>query len=140
MARKFLYLVAAVVVLLLAGLFALRLAGDALSRIAFVPSAEFVEQDALPPNAYADPAMWLSRPGMARANDPARWQPAGASELPAAVGDAPGFAVFFVHPTSYLESARWNAPLDDAEAQARARLFLRGMASPFASASEIWAP
>src|SRR6187551_697899 len=106
MARKFLYLVAAVVVLLLAGLFALRLAGDRLSRIAFVPSAEFVAQDALAANAYADPAMWLSRSGMTPASDPARWQPAGRAALPA---DTPAFAVFFVHPTSYLESARWNA-------------------------------
>ena len=140
MARKFLYLVAAVVVLLLAGLFALRLASDSLSRIAFVPSAEFVEQEALAPNAYADASMWLSRPGMTSASDPARWQPAGASGLPTTAGDAPAFAVFFVHPTSYLESTHWNAPLDDAEAQARARLFLRGMASPFAEASQIWAP
>ena len=137
MARKFLYLVAAVVVLLLAGLFALRLAGDSLSRIAFVPSAEFVEQDALVANAYADPAMWLSRPGMTPASDPARWQPPG---RPALAAEAPPFAVFFVHPTSYLESVQWNAALDDAEGQARARLFLRGMASPFAAASGIWAP
>ena len=83
MARKFLYLVAAVVVLLLAGLFTLRLAGDTLSRIAFVPSAKFVEQDALAENAYADPAMWLSRPGMTPASDPARWQPAGRPALAA---------------------------------------------------------
>ena len=62
MARKFLYLVAALIVLFIAGLFALRLAGDSLSEIAFVPSAAFVEQDALAANAYDDPAMWLSRP------------------------------------------------------------------------------
>jgi hypothetical protein len=136
MARKFLYLVAALIVLFIAGLFALRLAGDSLSKLAFVPSGAFVEQEALTDNAYADPAMWLSRPGMA-ASDPARWQPPG---RPAADPATPPFAVFFVHPTSYLESARWNAPLDDAQSQARARLFLRGMASPFAGASAIWAP
>jgi hypothetical protein len=48
--------------------------------------------------------------------------------------------VFFVHPTSYLERAQWNAPLDDPQSRARARTFLRGMASPFAPASAIWAP
>ena len=47
MARKFLYFVAFVVVLLLAGRFALRLAPDTLSRIAFVPSAEFVAASGL---------------------------------------------------------------------------------------------
>lgn len=133
MARTFLYLIAALTVLVIAALFALRLAGDALARIAFVPSGEFVAQDALAANAYADPAMWLSRPGMAR--DPARWLPPGVTaeaRLPV--------AVFFVHPTSYLERARWNAPAGDAEARQRARLFLRGMASPFAAAEAIWAP
>lgn len=135
MARKFLYLVAAVVVLLLAGRFALRLAPDALSEIAFVPSAAFEEQDALVADVYADPAMWYSRPGLDPAGDPARWLPPGASE-----GGALPVAVFFVHPTSYLDRAHWNAPLDDADSQQRARLFLRGMASPFAAAGEIWAP
>src|SRR5690606_40773800 len=48
--------------------------------------------------------------------------------------------LFFVHPTSYLERARWNAPLDDARSQALARTFLRGMASAFAAADAIWAP
>ncbi len=135
MARKFLYLVTALIVLIIVALVALRLAGDSLSRIAFVPSAAFVEQDALAGNAYADPAMWLSRPGMTAAGDPARWQPPGA----AAKGTLP-VAVFFVHPTSYLEKAKWNAPLGDEQSQARARLFLRGMASPFADAQAIWAP
>jgi hypothetical protein len=137
MVRKFLYLVAALIVLFIAGLFVLRLAGDSLSRIAFVPSAEFVEQEALATNAYTDPAMWLSRPGIPAASDPARWQPPGAPPADAAL---PAVAVFFVHPTSYLESGRWNAPLDDDQSQARARLFLRGMASPFADAEAIWAP
>jgi hypothetical protein len=137
MARKFLYLVAAAVVLLLVGLFALRLADNSLTKLAFVPSGAFVEQDALAANAYADRKMWLSRPGMDAARDPVKWQPQG--DQPAPV-DAPRFAVFFVHPTSYLERVRWNAPLDDAQSRVRAELFLRGMASPFARATEVWAP
>ena len=135
MARKFLYLVAALVVLLLVGRFALRLAPDALSEIAFVPSAEFVQQGALVEDVYREPAMWLSRPGLDPARDPARWRPTGAS-----AGGALPVALFFVHPTSYLERARWNAPLDDADSRQRARLFLRGMASPFAAAEQVWAP
>ncbi|RPF72661.1 DUF3089 domain-containing protein [Aurantiacibacter spongiae] len=54
--------------------------------------------------------------------------------------EPPAFAVFFVHPTSYLQRSNWNAPLDDAESQSRARLMVRGMASAFNQASEIWAP
>ncbi|HEY6816541.1 MAG TPA: DUF3089 domain-containing protein [Croceibacterium sp.] len=137
MARKFLYFIAALIVLFLAALFALRLDDGSLAEIAFVPSNPFAEQASLADNAYADPAMWLSRPGLARASDPARWQPPGAPPTPA---DVPPFAVFFVHPTSYLERARWNAPLDDEQSRTRARTFLRGLASPFAPASAIWAP
>jgi hypothetical protein len=135
MARKFLYLIAALTVLFLAALFALRLAGDSLSEIAFVPSAEFVEQAALAENAYADPALWLSHPGLSPGRDPARWRPPGT-----APDAALPVAIFFVHPTSYLERTRWNAPLDDGQSQVRARTFVRGMASPFAAAREIWAP
>ena len=51
-----------------------------------------------------------------------------------------GAAIFFIHPTSYLNRAHWNAPLDDAEANDRAALFLRGQASAFNAAGGIWAP
>jgi hypothetical protein len=134
--RKFLYAVAVLTVLVVAVLFGLRLFSDDLSKLAFVPSIAFVEQDALAGNAYADPAMWFSRPGKGP-NEPARWLPPGVS--PADQGKLP-VAVFFVHPTSYLERERWNAPLDDGQSQTRARLFLRGMASAFGGAGEVWAP
>jgi hypothetical protein len=160
MARKFLYFVAAIIVLAIAALFALRYWADDLTSIAFVPQVEFVEQNALADNAYHDPAMWFSRPGMG-ISDPARWQPGYATdEVDAAPSSSPSptpspapptssaasdppvppFALFFVHPTSYLQRDQWNASLDDAQSQDRARLFLRGMASPFNAASEIWAP
>ncbi len=171
MARKFLYVIVALVLLALAALLALRIWAEELTEIAFVPTAEFEEQDALASNAYADPAMWFSRPGKDERTDPARFQPAVAPVVAdeaaadtAAEGAAPDaaspspspiaaepvaeeeaqppppFALFFVHPTSYLERTRWNAPLDDPRSQQRARLFLRGLASPFGQAREIWAP
>lgn len=136
MVRKFLYAIAVLLVLILAAAFALRIWGDDLAEVAFVPSEAFVEQDPLAQNAYRDPTMWLSHPDLPQADDPARWQPDGAKPAE----DVPEFALFFVHPTSYLDRKSWNAPLDDAEARSRARTFLRGLASPFASASEIWAP
>ena len=88
--------------------------------------------------------MGYSRGGMGSA-DPARWQPArrdsSGSLLPSAAEASPDkFAVFFIHPTSHLDRSSWNAPLGDKEAERIARVYLRGMASPFSQASEIWAP
>lgn len=143
MARKFLYFVAACIVLVIGVLAILRIWSDELSEIAFVPQTDFAGQAPLAPGQYDDPAMWLSRPGT-RTKDAARWEPSYAKDSPAppAVSalPTPPFAVFFVHPTSYLDRASWNAPLDDAEALKRARLFVRGMATPFGKATEIWAP
>ena len=174
MARKFLYFVAVIIVLVILGAIALSIWSREATEIAFVPRGEFVEQDPLDANAYRDPAMWYSRPGLGT-GDPARYQPAIAEtapdpvernpspEAPAAersldrgnplaisgstAGEpadpraVPDFAVFFVPPTSYIQAGgSWNATLDDATTDSRARLFLRGMASPFNRASEIWAP
>lgn len=174
MARKFLYFVAVIIVLVILGAIALSIWSREATEIAFVPRGEFVEQDPLDANAYRDPAMWYSRPGLGT-GDPARYQPAIAEtapdpaehtpspETPAAersldrgnplaisgstAGEpadpraVPDFAVFFVPPTSYIQAGgSWNAALDDATTDSRARLFLRGMASPFNRASEIWAP
>ncbi|ABC62631.1 DUF3089 domain-containing protein [Erythrobacter litoralis] len=143
MVRKFLYFVAGIAILVVAGGFVLNIWSRELTELALVPSTEFVEQDPLADNAYQDPEMWFSRPGKGT-DDPARWQPAlreGERAVPLpSEGDTPDFAVFFVHPTSFTERAAWNAPLDDEEANDRARLFIRGLASPFNRASEIWAP
>ncbi len=163
LARKFLYFVAAIILLVLAAGVVYQLAPGWIARVAFVPSAEFVPQTAVAPNAYDDPDMWYSRPGIA--DDPSEWRPepvetptsspdsaeaqgsdrivppANAAdappESPAPKGDA---AIFFVHPTSYYSKSRWNAPLDDPDAVHRANLFVRGMASAFADAGEVWAP
>lgn len=142
MARKFLYVIAVIILLVIAGAIALAVWSDKATQLAFVPTADFVEQDPLEGNAYEDPAMWFSRPGIGAPSDPARWQPpfakgVGRDETDQAV---PAFAVFFVHPTSYINRSAWNAPLREEEADARARMFIRGMASPFNQAAEIWAP
>ncbi|MEO6091769.1 MAG: DUF3089 domain-containing protein [Novosphingobium sp.] len=133
MARTFLYLVAGLIVLVLAGLLALRFFADALTSIAFVPRAAFTRPTPLAASIYDDPGMWFARPGLR--NDPVRWLPEGARR-----GGPNGAAVFFIHPTSYLSRDRWNAPLDDAVSRWRAELFVRGMASPFGDAAEVWAP
>lgn len=133
MARKFLYIVAVLIVLALAATFAYRIWGVELLRQAMVPGGRFESQAALPADSYARPDMWLARPD--RPGNPALWTPAGIKPA-----DKPEAAVFFIHPTSYLNRAKWNAPLDDKEANDRANLFLRGQASAFNGAGAIWAP
>lgn len=157
LARKFLYIIAAIIFILLGFGIAYQLNPAWFGRAVFVPSSEFVEQKAAEPNAYDDPKMWLARPGLE--NDPADWRPpedgtepakpaakvipsaraatTASTEDAAIKGDA---AVFFVHPTSYYSKASWNAPLDDADANYRAKLFMQGMASAFGDAGEVWAP
>lgn len=145
MARKFLYFIAFCLILVIGGRILYELFQEELAEIALVPSAAFAPVEPLEANAYEDPKLWHSRPGIG-VSDPARWQPAWASDrgvLPTPVEPKVPFAVFFVHPTSYLNRASWNAPLangGDPEAERIARIYLRGMASPFNAASEIWAP
>ena len=134
MARKFLYVVGVLIVLVLAAAFAYRLFGNELVKMALVPATGFEAQPAPRADAYAKPDMWLARPN--KRNNPAMWLPDGVAR-PAKAGAA---AVFFIHPTSYMERSHWNAPLDDAEANTRAGLFLRGQASAFNAVGEIWAP
>ena len=106
---------------------------DQIMRAALVPSAPF----AIPANAdaidYSRPEAWLSRPGLA--NDPSRWTPKGVSPT-----DQPKVAVFYVAPTTYLRRTSWNAPLDDAEANERLRLFAASQASAFNVVGQVWAP
>ena len=134
MVRKFLYVVAGLIVLALAAALAYRLWGVEMMRMAMVPGERFQAAGAIGPERYRDRSMWLARPDIS--GNPAQWTPPGyqARKTPG------GVAVFFVHPTSYLSRSHWNAPLDDAEANARAALFLRGQASALNEAGEVWAP
>ncbi len=152
MAKKFLYFIAFCIVIFLIGRIGYEMFQEELAEFALVPTSEFTPTAALEENAYEDPALWYSRPGIG-VSDPARWQPALAqrradpSESEAAQSqtvpepaDVPDFAVFFIHPTSYLSRDNWNAAIGDEEAERIARIYVRGMASPFNAASEIWAP
>lgn len=136
MARKFLYVIALIIIFIIFAGFVLRLYQDELTQFAFVPDIEFTEIEQLKPSVYDGSNMWFSRGDKAKlADNPTLWKPDGL--IDGSKGDA---AIFFIHPTSYLGTDFWNAPLDDEESQNRARLFLRGMASVFNNAGEIWAP
>ena len=135
LARRFLWVVAGLVILLLAGALAYRIFQMDLMKAALIPNMAFEEAPA-PPAAgptYADAALWIARPDIP--GNPALWTPEGFA--PAEEARA---SIFFIHPTSYLERSQWNAPLDHEESQQRARLFVRSQASAFNSVGEIWAP
>jgi hypothetical protein len=133
--RKFLYIVAAIIAIVIACGFALNIYADKLTELAFTPTTEFKQQVALETSVYDDPAMWYARPEF-RKNNPALWLPKGAP-----VDEVPGpAAVFFVHPTSFISRTEWNATLADKDTAARTRVFLRGLSSPFSSVGQVWAP
>lgn len=132
LARRFLWIVTIVILLVLAGALAYRLFAPQLMRAAFVPTVAFSEDGKGGPD-YRRPDMWIARPGFDR--DPALWTPAGLAPTP-----SPRASIFFVHPTSYLDRARWNAPLADRDSQDRARIFVRSQASAFNGVGAIWAP
>lgn len=136
MARKFLYLIAACIVLVIAGAITLSLYPAQLTRFSFTPSDAFEAQPALQANAYADPAMWYARPDMTGAN-PTHWLPDG---LPGGKGPPVDAAVFFIHPTSYLDKRHWNAPPDDPAARRIATIVVRAFGGVFNASPDIWAP
>lgn len=133
MARKFLYLIAILIVLTIAAALTYRMFGVQLMRTALVPSTAFEALPDVSPDTYRNRTMWLARPDMH--SSPAQWTPPG--QGPAI---NPKVAVFYIHPTSYLDRSRWNAPLDDKTANDRALLFLRGQATAFNGTGAVWAP
>jgi Protein of unknown function (DUF3089) len=131
LARKFLYAVIVLIVLAAAALFAYRIWGLQILRAAMVPTAAVTALP--PPGDYRQADLWMARPD--KPGNPALWTPQGY-----APATNPQAAVFFIHPTSFLDRTRWNAPLDNVEANNRAELFLRGQASAFNGVGAIWAP
>ena len=132
LARRFLYAIAILIGLVILAGIGWSLFQDRLMRLAFVPSIAFTAPaDATAPD-YARPAAWLARPGLP--GDPTRFAPPG---FTATGGPA---AIFYVAPTTYLARDRWNAPLDDAQANDRLRLFAASQASAFNGVGAIWAP
>ncbi|WP_442681466.1 DUF3089 domain-containing protein [Sphingomonas sp. ASY06-1R] len=133
LARRFLYIIAALIILVLAIGLGWSLMKDRLMRMAFVPDVAFSAlPDASAPD-YAKPAAWLARPGMR--DDPSRWTPPGI-----AATRTPQAAIFYVAPTTYLDRGHWNAPLDEPQANYRLGLFARSQASAFNGVGEVWAP
>jgi hypothetical protein len=133
-ARRFLTIVFVLTLLAVAGAFAVyQFGGRVLIRQA-VPHGHFEPARAGTGPDYALATNWLARPGLA--DDPSQWRPVGIA------ADVPGkAAIFFIHPTTYIQTDRWNAPLVvGGDTEFRTRLFVQSQATAFNGAGEIWAP
>jgi hypothetical protein len=133
LARRFLWIVAAVIVVVIGAALAYRLFGRQLLAAALVPTVSFADSRVAPAPDYSRLSAWDANPALP--TDPARWTPAGVT-----VAARPAAAVFFVTPTAYLGRDRWTMPFDDAATNARLALYLRNDASVFNGAGRIWAP
>ncbi|HEU0311657.1 MAG TPA: DUF3089 domain-containing protein [Sphingomicrobium sp.] len=133
--RRFLILIFILTLIVVGGAFALYQWGDQVLVRMATPSGHFQEPPKGSGPDYSKDASWLARPGMA--GDPSDWLP---EDVVATTSGDPA-ATFYVHPTTYLERDRWNAPIDAAgEPARRARVFVETQAGAFNNVSDIWAP
>ena len=133
LARRFLGCVFVLILLAVAGAIAFYQFGSAMLVRAATPAGAFERPAASSDPDYAAAASWLSRPGAVLPE--AQWRPAGVA------GGQKRAATFYVHPTTYLATDRWNAPLHSSgQAETSLRLFLQSQASAFNGVSDIWAP
>jgi hypothetical protein len=136
-ARRFLIFVFIMILLVVAAAVAIFQFGDRVLIKSAVPAGHFEAAKAGSGPVYSTDAAWLAKPGIA--DDLTQWAPDGA-RLP----DRPARAeahLFYVHPTTYLDRDRWNAPLQaGGQTEFRTRLFVQSQASAFGRLADIWAP
>jgi pimeloyl-ACP methyl ester carboxylesterase len=133
-ARRFLIVVLVLILLFVAGAFAIFQFGERVLIRQAVPTGKFEAAEAGTGPDYADPASWVARPDLGA--NPSQWLPDGLAAR--ARGNA---AVFYIHPTTYLQRDRWNATLrPGGDAEFRTRLFAQSQASAFNGAGDVWAP
>jgi hypothetical protein len=133
-ARRFLIFVFILILLAVAGAFAIFQFGQQVLIKQATPRGHF---QAPPPRSgpdYVRTDNWIARPDIP--NNPADWLPAGVQAAP-----SPAAAVFYIHPTTYLDRDRWNAPVSgNPDSDSRDSLFVQSQASAFTSAGKVWAP
>lgn len=133
LARRFLWIVTILIIIVIAAAFAYRLFGDRLLRAALVPGVAFDAAGAGPVPDYGQAKSWLARPDLP--TDAARWTPEGYK-----AATTPGVAVFYALPTALIDRSRWNAPIGDAEVDKRSEMFMRMQATVFNGIGGVWAP
>lgn len=138
-ARRFLMVILVLTLLVVAGAFAIfQFGGNVLLKSA-TPTGHFEAAEAGAGPNYRNDEAWLTRPGIDWPDDPTQWKPAGAT-LPESENHQA--ALFYIHPTTYLERDRWNAPLriGGSYTDFRTRLFLQSQASAFTDVAVPWVP
>lgn len=138
-ARRFLIAVALLTLIAVAAAFAIHQFGqDILVRQATPKGAFESPPPGDPGPDYHEAANWLARPDLPPQDNPSLWLP---TNLQPQTLEEPDAAVFYVHPTTYLATDRWNAPISgNTESDDRADLFVRSQASAFSGTAKIWAP
>jgi len=132
-ARRFLGIVLFLTLLVVGGAFAIYQWGGQLLLKDAVPKGHFEQAKAGGGPDYSVASSWIARPGMP--DDPSQWRPNGVAE------PTRNAAVFFIHPTTYLNTDRWNAPLQvGGDTEFRTRLFVQSQASAFNGVGHVWAP
>jgi len=133
--RRFLLAIFILTLLFVGGAFAVYQFGGSFLVRQSAPSGHFEAPPAQTGPDYVQTENWLSLPDTVPPG-PGDWVPSG---MTAPSGERPA-AVFYIHPTTYLQKDRWNAPLGDPESQNRAALFVRSQASVFNGVGQIYAP
>ncbi|MEO7366264.1 MAG: DUF3089 domain-containing protein [Sphingomicrobium sp.] len=134
-ARRFLFVIFILTVLAVAGAFAIFQFGDRVLLQSTVPKGHFAAPAANSRPDYSLADNWLARPDLPE--NPSTWLPNQATSNSA----SPPAAIFYIHPTTYLERDRWNAPLHaDAQTELRTKLFVQSQASALTGGGQVWAP
>ena len=133
-ARRFLIIVFVLTLIFVAGAFAIFQFGQQVLIKTATPRGHFQAAEAGSGPDYTKIENWIARPDLP--DNPSEWLPQGVA--PAA--DRPA-AIFYIHPTTYLQRDRWNAPLrTNGDSDYRLRLFVQSQASALTNAGRVWAP
>lgn len=134
MARKFLFVFAALVVLALGLRLAYTFWGDRMLRVALVPGTAFSAPAPRSAADYAGSKLWYEHGSTTDLP-----LPAGSPKEPGREAGRQA-AIFFVHPTSFIDRSAWNAPDGDKASDDLARTFIAVQANVFTGLGPIWAP
>ena len=134
-ARRFLILIFILTLIVVGGAFALYQWGDRVLIRMATPTGNYREPPRGSGPDYSKDAAWWARPGLGE--NPSSWVPDGVI----ATKSAEQAATFYVHPTTYLKTDRWNAPIDEGgDPDVRAERFVETQLSAFNAVSDGWAP
>ena len=135
-ARRFLIFVFILILLFVAGAFAIFQFGQQVLIKQGTPQGHFQSPSPASGPDYTKVENWIAHEGLD--GSPSHWRPSNDVSVDPITVDT---RVFYIHPTTYLRRDSWNAPLrPDAETEARTRLFVQSQASAFDQNAVVWAP